>query len=159
LGSLKRGVGARRAVWTERVTSPLTSLPPTALPRTTDSHKHLSAIRRSGMRIMSTSGRTTGPKLHGVRIIQPVSSRWASLIVLCVGFLMIVVDSTIVNVALPSIRRDLGFSQSSLAWVVNAYLIAYGGLMLLAGRFGDLLGRKRIFLLGLAMFTAASLLC
>ncbi len=72
---------------------------------------------------------------------------------------MIVVDSTIVNVALPSIQRDLGFSQSSLAWVINAYLIAYGGIMLLAGRLGDLLGRKRIFLAGLAMFTVASLLC
>jgi EmrB/QacA subfamily drug resistance transporter len=71
---------------------------------------------------------------------------------------MIVVDMTIVNVALPSIQRDLGFSQSSLAWVVNAYLIAYGGLLLLAGRLGDLIGRKRIFLIGLAMFTAASLL-
>src|SRR5258706_638063 len=72
---------------------------------------------------------------------------------------MIVVDATIVNVALPSIQRDLGFSQSSLAWVVNAYLIAYAGFMLLAGRLGDLLGRKRVFLLGLAMFSAASLLC
>ena len=72
---------------------------------------------------------------------------------------MIVVDSTIVNVALPSIQRDLRFSPSSLAWVVNAYLIAYAGVMLLAGRLGDLLGRKRIFLIGLAMFTAASLLC
>jgi len=87
------------------------------------------------------------------------SSRWLSLIVLCAGFLMIVVDVTIVNVALPSIRRDLDFSQASLAWVVNAYLIAYGGLLLLAGRLGDLIGRKRIFLIGLAMFTAASLLC
>src|SRR5205823_2078109 len=75
------------------------------------------------------------------------------------GFLMIVVDMTIVNVALPSIRRDLGFSQAGLAWVVNAYLIAYGGLLLLGGRLGDLIGRKRIFLIGLALFTAASLLC
>jgi MFS family permease len=72
---------------------------------------------------------------------------------------MIILDSTIVNVALPSIQRDLGFSQSSLAWVVNAYLIAYGGLMLLAGRLGDLIGRRRVFLSGLALFTAASLLC
>jgi EmrB/QacA subfamily drug resistance transporter len=72
---------------------------------------------------------------------------------------MIVVDATIVNVALPSIQRDLGFSPSSLAWVVNAYLIAYGGVMLLAGRLGDLLGRKRVFLIGLLLFTAASLLC
>ena len=83
----------------------------------------------------------------------------AALIILCVGFLMIVVDVTIVNVALPSIRRDLGFSQADLAWVVNAYLIAYGGFLLLAGRLGDLIGRKRVFLIGLALFTAASVLC
>jgi EmrB/QacA subfamily drug resistance transporter len=73
--------------------------------------------------------------------------------------LMIVLDQTIVNVALPSIRTDLGFSQSGLAWVVNAYLIAFGGLLLLAGRVGDLVGRRRVFLTGLAVFTAASLLC
>ena len=72
---------------------------------------------------------------------------------------MIILDGTIVNVALPSIQDDLGFSQSSLAWVVNAYLIPFGGLLLLAGRLGDLIGRKRIFLAGLAVFTAASLLC
>ena len=73
--------------------------------------------------------------------------------------LMIVLDATIVNVALPSIQDDLGFSQSDLAWVVNAYLIAFGGLLLLAGRIGDLIGQRRIFLIGLAVFTAASLLC
>src|SRR5665648_715101 len=73
--------------------------------------------------------------------------------------LMIVLDATIVNVALPSIQDDLGFSQSSLAWVVNAYLIAFGGLLLLAGRLGDLIGRRRIFLSGLGLFTVASLLC
>jgi EmrB/QacA subfamily drug resistance transporter len=84
---------------------------------------------------------------------------WMALYVLCVGVLMIVLDVTVVNVALPSIQDDLGFSQSSLAWVVNAYLIAFGGLLLLAGRFGDLLGRKRVFLAGLALFTVASLLC
>ena len=89
----------------------------------------------------------------------PADRRWLSLFVLCAGFLLIVVDATIVNVALPSIRRDLGFSESSLAWVVNAYLIAYGGLLLLAGRLGDLLGRRGIFLAGLALFTAASVLC
>jgi EmrB/QacA subfamily drug resistance transporter len=82
-----------------------------------------------------------------------------ALVVLCVGMLMIVLDATIVNVALPSIQDDLGFSQSSLAWVVNAYLIAFGGLLLLAGRFGDLLGRRDVFLSGLTLFTAASLLC
>ena len=75
--------------------------------------------------------------------------RWIALVVLCVGVLMIILDSTIVNVALPSIQSDLGFSQSSLAWVVNAYLITFGGLLLLAGRLGDLLGRKRIFMVGL----------
>jgi EmrB/QacA subfamily drug resistance transporter len=82
-----------------------------------------------------------------------------ALYVLCVGMLMIVLDATIVNVALPSIQDDLGFSQSSLAWVVNAYLIAFGGLLLLAGRLGDLIGQRRVFLIGLAVFTAASLLC
>ena len=87
------------------------------------------------------------------------SSRWLALVVLCAGMLMIVLDATIVNVALPSIQRDLGFSQASLAWVVNAYLITFGGLLLLAGRLGDLIGRKRIFIAGLAVFTAASLLC
>jgi EmrB/QacA subfamily drug resistance transporter len=87
------------------------------------------------------------------------SSRWLALVVLCAGMLMIVLDATIVNVALPSIRIDLGFAQSSLAWVVNAYLIAFGGVLLLAGRLGDLLGRRRVFLAGLAVFTAASLVC
>src|SRR5512133_3692552 len=83
-------------------------------------------------------------------------SRWAALIVLCVGMLMIVLDGTVVNVALPSIKGDLGFSQSGLAWVVNAYLIAFGGLLLLAGRVGDLTSRRGVFLAGLGVFTAAS---
>ena len=86
-------------------------------------------------------------------------NRWLALVVLCAGMLMIILDATIVNVALPSIQDDLGFSQSSLAWVVNAYLIPFGGLLLLAGRFGDLAGRKNVFLSGLALFTAASLAC
>jgi EmrB/QacA subfamily drug resistance transporter len=86
-------------------------------------------------------------------------SRWIALYVLCTGVLMIVLDVTVVNVALPSIQSDLGFSTSSLAWVVNAYLIAFGGLLLLAGRLGDLLGRRTILLVGLAVFTVASLLC
>jgi EmrB/QacA subfamily drug resistance transporter len=86
-------------------------------------------------------------------------TRWLALYVLCAGVLMIVIDATIVNVALPSIQEDLGFSQSNLAWVVNAYLIAFGGLLLLAGRLGDLIGQRRIFLIGLTIFTAASLLC
>ncbi len=85
--------------------------------------------------------------------------RWAALIVLCTGMLMIVLDLTVVNVALSAIQADLGFSDASLAWVVNAYMIAFGGLLLLAGRLGDLLGRRRIFLTGLAVFTVASLLC
>jgi EmrB/QacA subfamily drug resistance transporter len=86
-------------------------------------------------------------------------SRWLALFVLCTGMLMIVLDMTIVNVALPAIQEDLGFSQTSLAWVVNAYLIAFGGLLLLAGRLGDLIGRKRIFMIGLGVFTVASILC
>jgi EmrB/QacA subfamily drug resistance transporter len=86
-------------------------------------------------------------------------TRWVALYVLCAGVLMIVLDVTVVNVALPSIQNDLGFSQSGLAWVVNAYLIAFGGLLLLAGRFGDLLGRKRIFMYGLAAFTISSAVC
>jgi EmrB/QacA subfamily drug resistance transporter len=101
---------------------------------------------------MDTQGEALGVKTGG-------RDRWIALVVLCAGMLMIILDQTVVNVALPSIRSDLGFSQSSLAWVVNAYLIAFGGLLLLAGRLGDLVGRKRIFLTGLAVFTAASLLC
>ncbi len=86
-------------------------------------------------------------------------SRWPALYVLCAGMLMIVLDVTVVNVALPSIQDQLHFSSAALAWVVNAYLIAFGGLLLLAGRLGDLIGRRRVFLAGLALFTAASLLC
>jgi EmrB/QacA subfamily drug resistance transporter len=86
-------------------------------------------------------------------------SRWLALYVLCAGMLMIVLDVTVVNVALPSIQDDLGFSQSSLAWVVNGYLITFGGLLLLAGRFGDLVGRRNVFMAGLALFTIASIAC
>jgi EmrB/QacA subfamily drug resistance transporter len=85
--------------------------------------------------------------------------RWLALIVLCLGDLMIVLDTTIVNVALPSIREDLGFSETSLAWVVNAYLLTFGGFLLLGGRLGDLFGHRRLFLSGLALFTLASLAC
>ena len=85
--------------------------------------------------------------------------RWLALYVLCGSMLMIVLDATIVNVALPSIKSELGFDASSLAWVVNSYLIAFGGLLLLAGRLGDLVGRRRMFLIGLAVFTTASALC
>jgi EmrB/QacA subfamily drug resistance transporter len=85
--------------------------------------------------------------------------RWLALLVLCFGDLMIVLDSTIVNVALPSIRADLGFSETSLAWVVNAYLLTFGGFLLLGGRLGDLFGHRRLFLMGLTLFTVASLAC
>src|ERR671915_1601979 len=85
--------------------------------------------------------------------------RWLALLVLCFGDLMIVLDATIVNVALPSIRHDLGFSETSLAWVVNAYLITFGGFLLLGGRLGDLFGHRRLFLIGLTLFTLASLAC
>lgn len=86
-------------------------------------------------------------------------SRWIALLVLCLSDLMIMLDATIVNVALPSIRHDLGFSQSGLAWVVNGYLIPFGGLLLLAGRLGDLVGKRRVYLTGLVLFTGASMLC
>jgi EmrB/QacA subfamily drug resistance transporter len=85
--------------------------------------------------------------------------RWLALIVLCLGDLMIVLDSTIVNVALPSIKSDLGFTQTSLAWVVNAYLLTFGGFLLLGGRLGDLYGHRRLFLIGISLFTVASLAC
>ncbi len=85
--------------------------------------------------------------------------RWIALGVLCLGQLMMVLDATIVNVALPSIQHDLHFSQSNLTWVINGYLITFGGLLLLAGRMGDLVGRKKVFLIGLAVFTAASIAC
>src|SRR5436305_7675111 len=85
--------------------------------------------------------------------------RWLALYVLCGASLMIVLDTTIVNVALPSIRGDLGFSQTSLAWVVNAYVLTYGGFLLLGGRLGDLFGHRRLFLAGITLFTLASLAC
>jgi EmrB/QacA subfamily drug resistance transporter len=104
-----------------------------------------------------TQGSTTAPTPSNAT--GPREQRWIALYVLCVGMLMIVLDVTIVNVALPSIQDDLHFSTASLAWVVNAYLIAFGGLLLLAGRFGDLIGRRRIFLAGVGLFTTASLAC
>jgi EmrB/QacA subfamily drug resistance transporter len=85
--------------------------------------------------------------------------RWLALIVLCLGDLMIVLDTTIVNVALPSVREDLGFSETSLAWVVNAYLLTFGGFLLLGGRLGDLYGHRRLFLIGITLFTVASVVC
>src|SRR5215216_872210 len=113
----------------------------------------------------TTTEESTGMEQQTMINDEPTTSpaedrrRWMALYVLCVGMLMIVLDVTVVNVALPSIQSDLGFSQSSLAWVVNAYLIAFGGLLLLAGRLGDLVGRRNIFMIGLAVFTAASLVC
>jgi EmrB/QacA subfamily drug resistance transporter len=86
-------------------------------------------------------------------------TRWFALIILCLGDLMIVLDTTIVNVALPSIRADLGFSQTGLAWVVNAYLLTFGGFLLLGGRLGDLFGHRRLFLFGITLFTLSSLAC
>jgi EmrB/QacA subfamily drug resistance transporter len=86
-------------------------------------------------------------------------SRWLALYVLCLASLMIVLDVTIVGVALPSIKADLGFSDTSLAWVVNAYLLTYGGFLLLGGRLGDLYGHRRLFLIGITVFTLASLVC
>src|ERR1700759_208874 len=97
----------------------------------------------------------TAPTAEAPRDLPRADSRsWIALYVLCAAMLMIVLDATIVNVALPSIQDDLGFSQSALAWVVNAYMIPFGGLLLLAGRLGDLVGQRRVFLVGLTIFTA-----
>src|SRR3954466_1477254 len=101
----------------------------------------------------TTDTLATTPATQGGR------SRWLALYTLCAGMLMIVLDVTVVNVALPAIQDDLGFTSSSLAWVVNAYMIAFGGLLLLAGRLGDLLGRRRVFLTRLVVFSLASLGC
>src|SRR5215468_8499666 len=92
---------------------------------------------------------------------HPIDSRkrWWALMVLCLGVLMIVLDSTIVNVALPSIREDLKFTETSLVWVVNAYMLTFGGFLLLGGRLGDLFGHRKLFLLGITLFTLASLAC
>ncbi|MDQ6720559.1 MAG: MFS transporter [Candidatus Dormibacteraeota bacterium] len=99
---------------------------------------------------------TSNPSTNVVTLVD--RRRWLALLVVCFGQLMIVLDSTIVNVALPSIQRDLHFTQADLTWVVNAYLITYGSLLLLAGRAGDLIGRKKVFLAGVVLFTAASVL-
>ncbi|MEU9042280.1 MULTISPECIES: MFS transporter [unclassified Kitasatospora] len=102
---------------------------------------------------------THAPAAPLAALAVPARSRALALAVLCAGMLMIILDGSIVTVALPAIQEDLGFSPSGLTWTVNAYLIAFGGLLLLAGRLGDLIGRKRVFVAGLAVFTAASLLC
>src|SRR5579862_3464551 len=86
-------------------------------------------------------------------------ARWISLYVLCTGMLMIVLDTTVVNVALPAIQRDLGFLPADLSWVINAYLVAFAGFLLISGRLGDIFGYKRVFLTGLTIFTLSSLLC
>jgi EmrB/QacA subfamily drug resistance transporter len=101
---------------------------------------------------------TEEPATNGA-IVTAERRRWLALLVLCLGDLMIVLDTTIVNVALPSIRADLGFSEASLAWVVNVYVLTFGGFLLLAGRMGDLFGHRRLFLIGLTVFTGASLAC
>src|ERR1700712_251929 len=91
--------------------------------------------------------------------LRGIDKKWLALFVLCGGSLMVVLDSTIVNVALPSIRTSLGFTQASLAWVVNAYLLTFGGFLLLGGRLGDLFGHRRLFLIGTSLFTIASVAC
>src|SRR5215212_4009966 len=91
--------------------------------------------------------------------VQGDRRRWLALVVVCLAQLMVVLDATIVTVALPAIQHDLHMSQAHLTWIVNAYLITFGGLLLLAGRLGDLLGRRTVFLAGIAAFTAASALC
>src|SRR4051812_9489877 len=96
---------------------------------------------------------------HSMSDTTDTRTRWLALYVLCLASLMIVLDVTIVGVALPSIRTDLGFSETSLAWVVNAYLLTYGGFLLLGGRLGDLFGHRRLFIIGISTFTLASLAC
>src|SRR6266480_3093366 len=88
-----------------------------------------------------------------------IDKRWLAFIVLCLGTLMEVLDTTIVNVALPSIRMDLHFSEASLAWVINAYLLTFGGFLLLGGRLGDLFGQRKLFIIGITLFTVASFAC
>ncbi len=102
---------------------------------------------------------TTTPDISENQATTAERTRWIALLVLCMGDLMIVLDTTIVNVALPSIQDDLGFSDSSLAWVVNAYLLTFGGFLLLGGRLGDLFGHRKLFIAGVGLFTAASLVC
>src|SRR3954449_6963274 len=92
-------------------------------------------------------------------LMQDERRRWAALAVVCLGQLMVVLDATIVNVALPHMQSDLHFSQANLAWVLDAYMIAFGSFLLLAGRIGDLLGHKRTFLSGVVIFTLASMAC
>src|SRR5438445_48817 len=121
------------------------------------SHRHARTRRHR----LSDGGRTGLEPELGTPRETPMnnSRRWLALYVLCAGELMIVLDTTIVNVALPSIRESLRFTETSLVWVVNAYMLTYAGFLLLGGRLGDLFGHRRLFLYGIALFTAASLAC
>ena len=125
-------------------------------------------VRAASARVQAGADDASRPDARlraGDRTMAPAPSpdrerrRWIALAVLCLGQLMMVLDATIVNVALPSIQHDLHFTQQNLTWVMNGYLITFGGLLLLAGRMGDLVGRKKVFLAGLVLFTAASILC
>src|SRR5438094_3850479 len=125
-------------------------------------------VRAASARVQAGADDASRPDARlraGDRTMAPAPSpdrerrRWVALAVLCLGQLMMVLDATIVNVALPSIQHDLHFTQQNLTWVMNGYLITFGGLLLLAGRMGDLVGRKKVFLAGLVLFTAASILC
>src|SRR3989440_12675728 len=119
-------------------------------------------LRLKGVQMsLTTIERPTIERQRGAAASERKSDRrrWIALAVLCLGQLMMVLDVTIVNVALPSIQRELHFSQGNLTWVMNGYLITFGGFLLLAGRMGDLIGRKKVFLAGLVLFTAASVLC
>ena len=116
------------------------------------------AIRRKVGHIM-TEGNVIEPKPKAYRKRRPMDRRWLALLLVCAAQLMIVLDGTIVNVALPAIQGSLAFSETGLSWVVNAYLLTFGGFLLLGGRAGDLFGRRRVFAFGLALFTLASLLC
>ncbi len=125
-------------------------------PRQASVVRAMRALRRQRPQANSTSGANSAPEEAPQRSER---RRWIALVVLCLGQLMMVLDATIVNVALPSIQHDLHFTQQSLTWVMNGYLITFGGFLLLAGRLGDLVGRKKVFLTGLALFVGASVLC
>src|SRR5579871_5632637 len=101
----------------------------------------------------------TDPALAAAPAPTSDRRRWLALIVVCLAMLMNALDTTVVNVALPRIQHDLHFTQAGLAWVIDAYLVAFAGFLLMSGRLGDLIGRKKVFLVGLAVFTAASLVC
>lgn len=105
-----------------------------------------------------STSRSTSRSASASRLTAPLRSRWAALGVLSATMLMTILDGSIVTVAAPAIQDDLGFSPAGLSWIMNAYLIPLGGLLLLAGRLGDLIGRRTLFLLGNAVFTAASVL-